>query len=180
MKKRIVATLATLFATLALASTAAAAITITQAPAGPGYQNLSPWTCNGRNYSLANGPIRLGFGWAAHTTAQMRQFFQYSHGSVSITGTDTLSDSWADNPNATPYVSQLGIAWSPLESIMATPPGGGAQIAAVASNYRGVLSLGPGTYTLSVMFVFDRPVQDGFTSYRGSLSNGGCTFTVTS
>jgi hypothetical protein len=179
MKKRIIAALAASFALMALASTAGAAITITQAaPAGPGYQNLSPWNCGGRTYSASGAPIRLGFGWAAHTSAQMRQFFQYSHGSVSITGTDTLSDSWADNPNATPYVSQRGIAWGPLESIMATPPGGGAQIAAVSSTYRGVLSLAPGTYTLSVTFVFDRPVQDGFNSYKGSL-NGTCAFTVT-
>ena len=177
MKKRFIAALAASIALMALASTAGAAITITQAPAGPGYQNLSPWNCGGRTYSASGAPIRLGFGWAAHTSAQMTQFFKYSHGSVSITGTDTLSDSWADNPNATSYVSQRGIAWSQLESVMATPPGGGAQIAAVVSNYRGVLSLAPGTYTLSVTFVFDRPVQDGFTSYKGSLS-GTCNFTV--
>jgi len=170
MKKCVIATLVASFAVMAFASTAGAVITITQAPAGPGYQNLSPWSCGGRTYSASGAPIRLGFGWAAHTAAQVRQFFQYSHGSVSITGSDTLSDSWADNPNATPYVSQQGIAWSPLESVMATPPGGGAQVAGVASNYRGVLSLAPGTYTLSVTFVFDRPVQDGFKSYRGSLS----------
>jgi len=179
MKKRIIAALAASFALMALASTAEAAITITQAPAGPGYQNLSPWNCGGRTYSASGAPIRLGFGWAAHTAAQMSQFFQYSNGSVSITGTDTLSDSWADNPNATPYVSQQGIAWSPLESIMATPPGGGTQVSAVASTYRGVLSIAPGTYTLSVTFVFDRPIQDGFKVYKGSL-NGTCTFTVTS
>jgi hypothetical protein len=179
MHKRIIAALAASLAVMAFASTAGAAIGITQAPAGPGYQNLSPWTCEGHTYSASGAPIRLGFGWAANTPAQMRQFFQYSHGSVAIAGTDTFFDSWADNPNATPYVSQQhGIAWSQLESITATPPGGGTQIAAVASNYRGVLALAPGTYTLSVTFGFDRPIQDGFGVYKGSL-NGTCSFTVT-
>jgi hypothetical protein len=194
MNKRIIAALVALLALMALASTAEAAITVTQAPAGPGYQNLSPFNCSGRTFYLtphegtdANGnpftipgsgqPIRLGFGWAAHTPSQMRQFFTYSHGSISITGTDTFSDSWSDNPNGTPYVSQQGIAWSQLEDIQATPPGGSTTVTAVASNYRGTLSLTPGTYTLSVTFVFDRPVQDGFSSYKGSL-NGTCTFTV--
>jgi hypothetical protein len=195
MKKRIIVTLAASLALVVLASTAEAAITVTQAPAGPGYQNLSPWNCGGRTYYLTphqgtdqNGnpftipgsgqPIRLGFGWAANTPSQMTQFFRYSHGSVSITGTDTFADSWADNPSGNPFVTAQNIAWSALESIQATPPGGGTSIKAVASNYRGVLSLAPGTYTLSVQFVFDRPVQDGFTSYRGSLSNSPCTFTV--
>jgi hypothetical protein len=179
MKKRIIAALAASLALMALASTAGAAITIAQAPAGPGYQNLSPWTCNGRTFSASGNPIRLGFGWAAHTASQMRQFFLYSHGSVSISGSDTFSDSWADNPSGDPFVTAQNIAWSSLESIQATPPGGGASVQAVASNYRGVLSLAPGTYTLSVQFVFDRPVQDGFQSYRGTLSNSPCTFTVT-
>ena len=60
MKKRIIAALAASFALMALASTAEAAITITQAPAGPGYQNLSPWTCGGRSFSASGAPIRLG------------------------------------------------------------------------------------------------------------------------
>jgi hypothetical protein len=179
MKKHLIAVLAASFAAMALAATAAAAITITQAPGGPGYQNLSPWNCNGRSYSASGAPIRLGFGWAAKNSAEMTQFFKYSHGTVSITGTDTFSDSWADNPGGTPYVSQQGIAWSPLESGTGTPPGGTHQVAIVGSQYRGVLSLAPGTYTLSVTFVFDRPVQDGFQSYQGSLS-GSCTFSVTS
>ena len=190
MKKRMIAALTASFALLALASAAGAAITISQAPGGPGYQNLSPWNCTGHQYYLtprydASGawipntgnPIRLVFGWAAKNAAEMTQFFQHSHGSVSITGDDTFSDAWTDNPAGTPFVSQAGIAWSPLESIMATTPGGGTQVAAVASNYRGVLSLAPGMYTLSVTFVFDSPIQDGFQIYKGTM-NGTCTFAV--
>jgi hypothetical protein len=179
MKKRIIAALAASFALMALASTAGATITITQAPPGPGYQNLSPWTCEGRTYSRASGPIRLQFGWGAHTESQMRQFFLYSHGSVSITGSDTFSDSWANSPTGEPFLTQQGIRWSSLEPATLTPPGGGGTLQGFSSNYRGVLSFAPGTYTLSVQFVFDRPVQDGFQSYRGTLRNSPCTFTVT-
>ncbi len=196
MGRRIIVSLvaAVALAVSALASTAGATITITQAQAGPGYQNLSPFNCGGRTFYLTphyvtdpNGnmfqvqgsglPIRLGFGWAAHQESQMRQFFLYSHGSVSISGTDTFADSWADNPAGTPYVTQQGIAWSQLEPTTGTPPGGTHSVPAVASFYRGVLSLGPGTYTLSQTFVFDRPIQDGFKSYRGSMTST-CTFTV--
>ena len=86
MGRRIIVSLvaAVALAVSALASTAGATITITQAPAGPGYQNLSPFNCGGKTFYLTphyvtdpNGnmfqvqgsglPIRLGFGWAAHT-----------------------------------------------------------------------------------------------------------------
>ena len=52
-----------------------------QAPVRPGsshgYQNLSPSTCNGQSFP--------------HPASQMRQFFVYSYGSVSITGSGTFS-----------------------------------------------------------------------------------------
>ena len=196
MSKRIIVSLiaAVALAVSALASTAGATITITQAQAGPGYQNLSPHTCGGRTFYLtahqgtdANGnpiqvpgsglPIRLSFGWGANTDSQMRQFFKYSHGSVSITGSDSFSDSWANSPSGDPFVSQQGIVWD-LTPQTLTPPGNSSQtVQGFSSNYRGVLSLAPGTYTLSQSFVFDRPVQDGFASYRGSLTST-CTFTV--
>jgi hypothetical protein len=47
----------------------------------------------------------------------------------------------------------------------------------VSSSYRGVLAISPGTYTLTQTYVFDKPVQDGFASYTGSLT-ASCTFTV--
>jgi hypothetical protein len=181
MRKRVTALTAALFAALVLAATAGAVITVTQGQPGPGSQNLSPWNCQGRTYSLANGPIRLVFGWAANTQSQMSGFFQYSSGSVSISGTDTFADSWVGGNSGTPYVTQKGIAWSQLEAIKATPPGGGTQIDAFASNYRGVLSIAPGTYTLSVQFQFAHPVQDGFGVFTSKtpLANTPCTFTVT-
>jgi hypothetical protein len=187
MRKRI-ATLAALVVALALsvgASTAQAAITITQAPAGPGYQNLSPWTSNGicggngGTYSLSDPrPIRLGFGWFANNQGGLKQFFQNSHGSVSITGTDTFSDSWANSKNGSSFVTQQGIAWTSGEAGTGTPPGGGT-VTGVATWYRGVLSLAPGTYTLRVAFVLDKTISDGWDEYSGTIDNGsGCTFTV--
>jgi hypothetical protein len=198
MSRRIIVSLiaAVALAVSALASTAGATITITQAEAGPGYQNLSPFNCGGKTFYLTphyvtdpNGqmfqvqgsglPIRLGFGWAAHQESQMRQFFLYSNGSVSISGTDTFADSWTDNPAGTPYVTQQGIAWSQLESTMGTPPGGTQSLPVVVSAYRGVLSLAPGTYILSQTFLFDRPIQDGIgsKSIRDPMTST-CTFTV--
>ena len=182
----------TILAVLALgvsivASTAGAAITITQAPAGPGYQNLAPYpngvggcfgsTDSGPNYSASGRPIRLQFGWGAHTNAQMTQFFQESNGTVDITGTDTFHDSWAYNPNGTPYLTQQGIQWGQLRDVQAIPPGGGTTVDALASDYRGVLSLAPGTYTLTQTYNFRKPVQDGFGSYKKSLTSS-CSFTV--
>jgi hypothetical protein len=178
VKKRIIVLLAASFAVLALAGTAAAAITITQAPGGPGYQNLAPFNCNNRTYSLADGPIRLQFGWAAKNQAEMTQFFKYSHGTVDITGTDTFHDQWADNPAGTPYLTQQGIQWSALAPGTGTPPGGTHPVSIVSSSYRGVLAIAPGTYTLTQTYVFDRPVQDGFQSYQGTLTSS-CTFSVT-
>jgi hypothetical protein len=183
MKKRILAVLAASLAAMALAATASAAITITQAAAGPGYQNLSPFNCNGHVYSALGPPIRLQFGWGAKNSAEMTQFFKNSHGTVDISGTttdgtpDAFHDQWADNPAGTPYLTQQGIRWSALESGTGTPPGGGGQVSVVASEYRGVLAISPGTYTLSQTYVFDKPVQDGFHSYQGTLS-ASCTFTV--
>jgi hypothetical protein len=59
------------------------------------------------------------------------------------------------------------------------PPGGGT-VTGVSTNYRGVLAIGPGTYTLSVTFVFDQSVNDGWDTYpAGTTLNGTCTFTVT-
>ena len=183
MKKRIIAVLAASFAALALAATASAAITITQAPGGPGYQNLSPFNCTGHVYTASGSPIRLQFGWAAKNSAEMTQFFKYWHGTVDITGTATdgtaqsFHDEWAGNPAGTPFLTQQRIQWSALAAGTGTPPGGGGQVSIVGSQYRGVLAIAPGTYTLTQSFVFDRPVQDGFSSYQGTLS-ATCTFTV--
>ena len=91
----------------------------------------------------------------------MRQFFKYSHGSVSITGSDMFSDSWAGNPSSgTPFVTAQNIAWSQLESVTVISPGGGKPSPGLALFYRGVLSLAPGKYTLRQTFSMERPVQD--------------------
>ena len=175
--RKLIATLAALAATLVFTGAATAAITISQAPAGPGYQNLSPYACEGRTFDLSDGPIRLQFGWGAHTTSQMEQFFKYTHGTVTITGTDTFSDSWANSASGAPFVSQQGITWSALTPTTLTTPGGGSTVQGVSSIYRGVLAIAPGTYTLTATFVIDRPIQDGFGSYKGVIS-GTCSFTV--
>jgi hypothetical protein len=191
MRKRIIVSSIAAVALAVGASTAGAA-TIAQAPAGPGYQNLAPYpngvggcfgsTDSGPNYSASSSrPIRLQFGWGAKNAAQMTQFFKYSHGSVTITGTtpattDSFSDSWAVTAG-TPYLTQQGIQWSQLENTQATPPGGGTQVAAVMSNYRGILSISPGTYTLTQTYLFDHPVQDGFASYQKPIVST-CNFTV--
>jgi hypothetical protein len=185
MKKRIIAALMASLASMVLASAASAA-TITQAPAGPGYQNLNPFpnssgVCggNGGTYSLSGNPIRLTFGWGAHTTSQMTGFFKNSHGSVTITGTnDTFSDSWANSPSGSPFVSQQGIAWSALTPVTLQAPGSSGQtLSGYNSQYRGVLTIAAGTYTLTQTYVFDKPVQDGFASYSKPLTST-CTFTV--
>ena len=196
MSKRIIVALmgAVALAVSALASTAGAAITITQAPAGSGYQNLSPYNCSGRtfyltphffdpdpNTGIANQipgsglPIRLGFGWGAQTTQNMQQFFKNESGTVSITGTDSLSDSWGAT-SGNPATSVDGIAWSPVASNPLTRPDG-TVVSGYASFYRGVLSLAPGSYTLSVNIVLAHPVNDGYGTYKGTLP-GTCTFTV--
>ena len=167
------------------AVTAASAATITQAPAGPGYQNLNPFpnssgVCggNGGTYSLSGNPIRLTFGWGAHTNSQMTGFFKNSHGSVTITGTnDTFSDSWANSPSGSPFVSQQGIAWSAVTPTTLQTPGSGQTLSGYNSQYRGVLTIAAGTYTLTQTYVFNKPVQDGFASYNGALTST-CTFTV--
>ena len=193
MKKRIIGTLAASFAMMALASTAGAAITITQAPAGPGYQNLSPWNCgttadphhyyltprydsDGNRIGTTGLPVRLGFGWFANNKGGLKQFFQNTHGSVSITGTDTLSDSWTSSKSGSPFVTTSGITWTSGEAGTGVPPGGGT-VTGVSTSYRGVLSIAPGTYTLSVTFVFEQAVNDGWDTYTGSI-NGTCTFVV--
>jgi hypothetical protein len=176
--KRIIMILAVLALGVSiLAATAGAAITITPAPAGPGYQNLSPWNCDGRTFSQSGSPIRLGFGWFANNEGGLKQFFRNTHGSVSITGTDTFNDSWNNSSNGNPFVTQQGIVWTSGEAGIGTPPGGGT-VTGVASFYRGVLAFVPGTYTLSVSFVFDKAVNDGWDTYTDPISNGGCTFTV--
>lgn len=193
--RKLIATLAA-FAALVFAGTATAAIPISQAPAGPGYQNLSPYTCEGRTFYLtphyfdpdpitgiaqqipgSGLPIRLQFGWGAHTPSQMAQFFKYSSGTVTITGTDTFSDSWANSTSGAAFVSQQGITWSALAPQTLTAPGGTQTLEGVNSLYRGVLGIAPGTYTLTATFVIDRPIQDGFGSYKGVIS-GTCSFTV--
>jgi hypothetical protein len=171
--KRIIA-----LAVLALgvfASTAGAAISIAPALAGPGYQNLSPWTCNGRTFSQSNGPIRLGFGWFANNQGGLKQFFNNSHGSIAITGTDTFNDSWANSKNA--FVTAQGIEWTTGEPNTGTTPGG-QPVNGVASWYRGVLAFAPGTYNMTVSFVFDKAVNDGWDTYTDPISNGGCSFTI--
>ncbi|HEX3237067.1 MAG TPA: hypothetical protein VHQ99_01535 [Gaiellaceae bacterium] len=180
MKKRIIAVLATSFAVLALAATAAAAITITQAPAGPGYQNLSPWTCEGHSYSLANGSIRLGFGWFANNQGGLKQFFTNTHGTVDISGTDTFHDQWARSSTGSPFVTQQGITWTSGEAGTGTTPSG-SKVTGVSTAYRGVLALAPGSYTLTVAMLVDKTISDGWDSYpagTGSLT-GTCSFTVT-
>src|SRR5262245_25378374 len=119
LKKPIIVALGACFAFMALASAAWATITITQAPAGqpsPGYyKNLSPWgtggTCpgNGGNAYASSDRIRLGFGWFANNPGGLKGFFQNTHGSVSITGTDTFSDSWARSKSGSPFVTTRGI-----------------------------------------------------------------------
>lgn len=187
MKKRIIAAFAASLAAMAVASTAGATITITQAPAGqptPGYyKNLSPWqsgTCGGNGGTYASTDrIRLGFGWFANNQGGLSQFFKNTHGSVSITGSDTFSDSWARSRNGSPFVTQQGIVWTSGETGTGTPPGGGT-VTGVSTWYRGVLAIGPGTYTLSVTFVIDQSVNDGWYTYTaGTTFNGTCTFTVT-
>jgi hypothetical protein len=185
MKKRVSAALAASFALMALASTAGATITITQAPAGPGYQNLSPWSstgvCGGQGgtYSASGAPIRLGFGWFANNQGGLKQFFQSTSGTVDITGTDTAHDAWAATKNGGPPVSQQGITWTSGEPNTGTTPGG-QTVKGVAGWYRGVLSLAPGTYTLRVAFNISGTINDGWDNYSGTIDNGnGCTFTVT-
>jgi len=178
MRKRIIVALAASLASMALASTAGAAITITQAPAGPGYQNLSPWNCGGHVYSASGAPIRLQFGWFANNQGGLRQFWDNSHGSVAITGTDTFADSWTDSKNGTPFVTAQGITWT-NEPGVGMPPGGGT-VTGVATIYRGVLAQAPGTYTLSVTFAIDKAINDGWDTYTSDLSNTPCTFTVLS
>ena len=177
MKKSIIAALAASFAVLALAATAAAAITITQAPAGPGYQNLSPFNCNGHSYDVNGAPIRLAFGWFANTQGGLKQFFSGTHGTVDISGTDTFHDEWASSRNGSPFVTQRGITWTSGEPGTGTTPGG--KVTGVAAFYRGVLALAPGTYTLSVAFVIDKTISDGWDQYTaGTNLNSSCTFTV--
>ena len=181
--KRFTALLAVVSSLILGVSAAQATITVTQAPAGPGYQNLSPWTgtgiCGGQGgtYSASGAPIRLGFGWFANNQGGLKQFFSNSHGSISITGTDAFSDSWSSSKSGTPFVTQQGIVWTSGEAGTGTPPGGGS-VTGVSAWYRGVLSLAPGTYTLTVAFVFDKAVNDGWDSYTGTVSNNSCTFTV--
>jgi hypothetical protein len=166
---------------------AAGAGTITQAPAGPGYQNISPWGANGGTcrggtgtYSLSGPPIRLAFGWGALQSQNLTQFFQGSHGNVSITGTGTttdgFSDSWVSNNAGTPFRTDAGIQWTTNESQTLQRPDG-TTVQGVSAWYRGVLSLAPGTYSLTVNLVTERPINDGFSTFKGTLS-GTCTFTV--
>ena len=179
MKKRFIAVLAALFAVLALAATAAAAITITQAPAGPGYQNLSPWNCNGQTFSASGAPIRLGFGWFANNQGGLKQFFTNTHGTVDITtSTDTFHDQWSRSPSGSPFVTQRGITWTSGEPGTGMTPSG-SKVTGVAAFYRGVLALAPGTYTLNVALLIDKTISDGWDSYAGGTSlTGNCTFTV--
>lgn len=189
MKRSVIAALAASFTLLVLASSAGAVITVTQAPAGPGYQNLSPWNCGGHTYYLtprydASGawipntgnPIRLQFGWFANNEGGLRQFWDNTHGFVSITGSDTFGDSWLDSTNSRPFVTGQNITWSD-EAGVGGPPGG-ATVTGKASIYRGVLALAPGTYTLSVTFAIDKAINDGWDTYTSDLSNTPCTFTV--
>ena len=193
--RKLIATLAAL-AAMVFAGTATAAIPISQAPAGPGYQNLSPYTCEGRTFYLtphyfdpdpitgiaqqipgSGLPIRLQFGWGAHTPSQMAQFFKYSSGIVSITGTDTCPDS-GPAPRAAPRSFRSrgspGAPWPRRRS----PHRVAAQtLEGVNSLYRVVLGIAPGTYTLTATFVHRPPIQDGFGSYKGVIS-GTCSFTV--
>ena len=188
MKKRIVAALAASLALMTLASTAGATITITQAPGGqpsPGYyKNLSPWTltpgtaCGGNGGTYASTDrIRLGFGWLASNRAGVREFFLDTHGYVQITGSDTFNDTWARS--GTPFVTTQGIKWTVEDGLPGVTPGG-APITGSAAFYRGVLSLAPGQYTLSVGMLVDKTFTDGWETYTAgtsSLSNT-CTFTV--
>ncbi len=193
MKKRIIAAVVASLALMVLASTAGAAITATQAPAGPGYQNLSPYACNGRTFYLsphqgtdANGnpvivpnsgdPIRLGFGWGAQTSQNMVQFFQNESGTATITGTDSFSDSWSAVRSGNPPTSLDGISWSAPAPTLLTRPDG-IQVSGLSSFYRAILSIAPGTYTLSVNITLAHPVNDGFGTAKGTIP-GTCSFTV--
>jgi hypothetical protein len=180
MRKRFIAVLAASFTALVLAATAAAAITITQAPAGTGYQNLSPWTCNNHTYSIANGPIRLGFGWFANNSGGLKQFFTNTSGSVDISGTDTFHDQWTESKTGAPFVTQQGITWTKNEPGTGTTPSG-TKVTGVATFYRGVLNFVPGTYTMTVTMSVDKTISDGWDTYTAPTSfTGNCTFTVAS
>ena len=89
----------------------------------------------------------------------------------------TFSDSWTNSPSGSPFVSQQGIAWSAVTPTTLQAPGSGQTLSGYNSQYRGVLTIAAGTYTLTQTYVFDKPVQDGFGSYNGALTST-CTFTV--
>jgi hypothetical protein len=189
LTKRISTILAALACAAAFASIAGATITATQAPGGPGYQNLSPWNCGGRTFYLSprydsNGnqvpqsglPIRLGFGWGAQSAQNMVQFFQNESGNAAITGADSFSDSWSSTKAGSPPTSVDGITWSdPAPTPLQRPDG--TPVSGVGSQYRALLSLTPGTYTLNVNIALAHPVNDGWGTYKGTLS-GTCTFNV--
>jgi hypothetical protein len=188
MSKRFIVLLVAAVA-LVLASTASAA-TITQAPGGPGYQNLAPYTnpntgaCSGQSgtYSLSGAPIRLQFGWGAKTEAQMAGFFKNSNGTVTIIydttpPTTVFSDSWSSTSGA-PFRSVQGIQWSALAPQTLQYAPGNATVQGFSSSYRGTLSgLTVGSYTLTQTYTFNKPVQDGFNVYQGTMTST-CTFTV--
>ena len=57
---------------------------------------------------------------------------------------------------------------------------GGRHRDCVTGWYRGVLAIGPGTYTLSASLVVDVTLSDGWdTILKGTILEGTCTFTVT-
>ena len=174
---------------------AGAAIGITQAPAGPGYKNLTPYPnsnpgpdqgrCVGTAgyFSSTDTNVRLQFGWFANTQGGIKQFFMNSHGSVQIVqtnGSDTLNDSWSATKNGSGPVSTLGIAWTDNEAGTGTPPGSTSKVTGVAGFYRArITSIAPGEYTLTQTTVLDKGVSDGWATYAaGTVFTSSCYFTV--
>ena len=149
------------------------------------YQRLSPWAClgNGGAYSLSDSrPVLLKYGWVAQTADQVRSFFQYSTGSVTITNGagETIVDGWQGNAAGDPPTNSSAVAWSP---IAATPiPNNGTSVSGYGSFYAAVLTFTqPGTYTVTTSITMAKTVNDGFGAFtKGTHTTGPCTITVTS
>ena len=197
MKKRIIAALAASLTMMALASTAGAAITITQAPAGPRLSKPQPVDLrrqdvlltphqvtdpNGNTSTIpASGePIRPGFGWVAQNASLMSGFFKNSHGFDSITGTDTFSDSWPDNPKGTPDRHPAGDRVEPTGEHPGHASGRRCNHPRCCVELpRRAFAHARGVHP-EVHFDFDRNVQDGSPGVykKGSSLDGICSFTV--
>ncbi len=178
-----------LAATLAFAASAGA--TISAAPADPNlaptranYQFLDPYICGGTDPQNGYQTIKLSdprpvlfkFGWVAMQPSQMTQFFSNQHGTYSIAGADSFTDSWSTT-SGEPATSTQGITWSPVTQTSVS--NNGTTVKAQTSFYRAVLTFTQtGTYTVTHTLTLDKTVNDGFgANQKGSYTNS-CTFTV--